>query len=112
MSITKAFESGETLRTYCREKGISIAEAMQQREEQISDLTRAQIREEMKRNLVVMRESVECGLKERQGSVSGFSGCRAHSEALASSRAFRPRAFSILVSSSSGVRPMSWETDV
>lgn len=74
MSITQAFLNGESLRSYCREHGISIAEAMQLREEEISDMTRSQIREEMHKNLVVMRESVQCGLSERQESVSGFSG--------------------------------------
>lgn len=74
MSVMQAFANGETLRTYCRENNISIAEAMQRREEQISDLSREEIREEMRKNLEVMRESVRSGLAERQESVSGFSG--------------------------------------
>jgi len=74
MLMTQAFVNGESLRTFCRENNISIAEAMQRREEQISDMSREEIREEMRKNLEVMRESVQVGLNERQESVSGFSG--------------------------------------
>ena len=74
MLMTQAFVNGESLRTFCRENNISIAEAMQRREEQISDMSREDIREEMRKNLEVMRESVQVGLNERQESVSGFSG--------------------------------------
>lgn len=72
--LMQAFETGETLRAYCLEKDIPIYEAMQRREERLSDMTREQVREEMHKNLVVMRESVHAGLNEKQKSVSGLSG--------------------------------------
>lgn len=71
---SSVFEKGETLRVYCNANGITIAEAMLQREEHISGMSRADIREEMRKNLVVMRESVERGLSEKIDSVSGLSG--------------------------------------
>ena len=42
--ITQAFSSGEELRRYCREQGITIAEAMQRREEHLSEMSREEIR--------------------------------------------------------------------
>ena len=72
--ITQAFSSGEELRRYCREQGITIAEAMQRREEHLSEMSREEIRAEMYKNLVVMRESVYKGLSEKVESVSGLSG--------------------------------------
>lgn len=63
--ITQAFSSGEELRRYCREQGITIAEAMQRREEHLSEMSREEIRAEMYKNLVVMRESVYKGLSEK-----------------------------------------------
>lgn len=71
---SSVFEKGETLRVYCNANGITIAEAMLQREEHISGMSRTDIREEMRKNLVVMRESVERGLSEKIDSVSGLSG--------------------------------------
>ena len=66
MSLSDAFENGESLRVYCRDNGISMAEAMQRREERLSAMGRAAIREKMYKNLVVMRESVLKGLSEKQ----------------------------------------------
>ena len=57
MPITQAFFNGESLRSYCQKHGISIAEAMQQREEQISDMTREQMRAEMQKNLEQQRHA-------------------------------------------------------
>lgn len=74
MLLTDAFENGESLRKYCLENKIPIFEAMQLREEKLSEMTREQIRDEMYRNLVVMRESVQRGLSEKVESVSGLSG--------------------------------------
>lgn len=71
---SSVFEKGETLRVYCNANGITIAEAMLQREEHISGMSRTDIRAEMRKNLVVMRESVERGLSEKIDSVSGLSG--------------------------------------
>ena len=68
------FENGESIRKFCLENRITIAEAMQRREEYLSEMTRAEIRAEMYKNLVVMRDSVRKGLSERVESVSGFSG--------------------------------------
>ena len=74
MTLKDAFESGEALRAYCQENHISIAEAMQRREVQTSGRGRAEIREEMYKNLVVMRESVYEGLTQKQQPVSGLTG--------------------------------------
>ena len=71
------FENGESIRKFCLENRITIAEAMQRREEYLSEMTRAEIRAEMYKNLVVMRDSVRKGLSERVESVSGFSGVTA-----------------------------------
>lgn len=72
--ISKAFETGESLRSYCFSHNIPIFEAMQLREEHISEMTREEIRREMRVNLEVMRESVRSGLSGKQESVSGLSG--------------------------------------
>lgn len=74
MPITQAFENGAALEAYCIEHKISIAEAVQLREEQIGAMSREEVRAEMYKNLVVMRESVRIGLTDRQESISGFSG--------------------------------------
>lgn len=71
---SSVFEKGDTLRQYCNEHDITIGEAMLEREEHISDMSRAEIREEMRKNLIVMREAVERGLSEKIDSVSGLSG--------------------------------------
>ena len=72
--LADVFENGESIRRYCLENQISIAEVMQRREEHLSDMSRAEIRAEMYKNLVVMRDSVRRGLSERMESVSGLSG--------------------------------------
>lgn len=74
MVLSDAFETGEMLRRYCLAERISISEAMQRREEHISESSREELRAEMYKNLVVMRESVRKGLSERMESVSGLSG--------------------------------------
>ncbi|MBQ1770467.1 MAG: L-serine ammonia-lyase, iron-sulfur-dependent, subunit alpha [Clostridia bacterium] len=78
MTLKDAFENGESLRAYCQENHVSIAEAMQRREVQTSERGRAEIREEMYKNLVVMRESVYEGLTRKQQPVSGLTGGDAH----------------------------------
>ena len=72
--LSKAFMSGETLRKYCLENGISIAEAMKRREEGLSEQSRAEIEKEMLKNLEVMRASMARGLSEKVESISGLSG--------------------------------------
>ena len=74
MLLTDAFENGESLRRYCLENDVPIYEAMIRREEKQSELPRAEILAEMKKNLDVMRASVERGLNEKVESVSGLSG--------------------------------------
>jgi len=68
------FHSGAELLAVCRENRVSIAEAMQQREEFLSELPRGRIRGEMKKNLAVMREGVALGLRGDVRSLSGLSG--------------------------------------
>ncbi len=68
------FRSGMELLLSCKEHGISIAEAMQRREEHRSELPRTQIRKEMKKNLTVMQEGVARGLRGDVRSLSGLSG--------------------------------------
>lgn len=68
------FTSGEEFRAYCQKEKISMYEAMQRREEKLSEQSREQIRAEMLKNLIVMREAVLKGLTERVESVSGLSG--------------------------------------
>ena len=72
--LADVFENGESIRKYCLQNQITIAEAMQRREEYLSERSREEIRAEMYKNLVVMRESVRKGLSERVESVSGLSG--------------------------------------
>jgi len=74
MLLSEAFVSGESLRRYCLENDVPIYEAMIRREEKQSELPRDQILAEMKKNLDVMRASVERGLNEKVESVSGLSG--------------------------------------
>lgn len=74
MLLSEAFANGESLRRYCQENDIPIYEAMIRREEKQSELPRAEILAEMKKNLDVMRASVERGLTEKVESVSGLSG--------------------------------------
>lgn len=74
MLLSEAFANGESLRRYCLENDIPIYEAMIRREEKQSDQPRAEILAEMKKNLDVMRASVERGLNEKVESVSGLSG--------------------------------------
>lgn len=74
MLLTDAFQNGEFLRRYCLENDIPIYEAMIRREEKQSELPREEILAEMKKNLNVMRDSVQKGLTEKVESVSGLSG--------------------------------------
>lgn len=74
--LADVFENGESIRKYCLQNQITIAEAMQRREEHLSERSREEIRAEMYKNLVVMRESVRKGLSERVESVSGLSAGR------------------------------------
>ena len=68
------FRSGAELLSVCKAQGISIAEAMQLREEHRSELGRSHIRKEMKKSLAVMQEGVARGLRGNVRSLSGLSG--------------------------------------
>ena len=68
------FESGEALAQFCQETGCTLADAMKRREMRISDRTLTEITEEMRKNLSVMRASVQRGLTEKVESVGGLSG--------------------------------------
>ncbi len=74
MTITEAFQSGESLRQYCNEHRIPIWEAMIEHEIHHSDRTREDIIAEMELNLQVMQESIRIGLAENNDSISGLSG--------------------------------------
>ena len=73
-AIEAAFFNGESLRKYCLTNDIPIWQAMLQREVRLSEKPQEAIWEEMRKNLVVMRASVERGLSEKMESVSGLSG--------------------------------------
>lgn len=74
ISLTDAFDTGESLRKYCQEQDVPIWEAMIQREVKHSEQSREAVLAEMQRNLQVMRESVNRGLSSKVESVSGLSG--------------------------------------
>ena len=62
MTLTDAFESGNSLCRYCDQEGILMSEAMIRREAAMGEMTREEIIAEMNRNLLVMRESIRRGL--------------------------------------------------
>ena len=57
----------------CRAAGITIAEAMQRREESVFETNRREIRAQMEENLSVMEESIRLGMDTKR-SQSGLSG--------------------------------------
>lgn len=67
------FQTGIELLALCEEHSIPISEAMILREMHNSELSREDVCAEMRRNLIVMRESVENGLRGKR-SISGLSG--------------------------------------
>lgn len=67
------FQTGIELLALCEERSIPISEAMILREMQNSELSREDVCAEMRRNLIVMRESIENGLRGKR-SLSGLSG--------------------------------------
>ena len=74
MTLSAAFENGESLRRFCQENDIPIYEAMMRREEKLSELPREALLAEMQKNLDTMRDSVSRGLNEKVESVSGLFG--------------------------------------
>ena len=74
MTVSEAFICGENLRVYCRQENIPIYEAAIRREQELSEKSRPELIYEMKKNLDVMKESVQKGLEEKNASVSGLTG--------------------------------------
>ena len=69
------FTTGKELLELCRAEGITIAEAMQRREESVFETNRREIRAQMEENLSVMEESIRLGMDTKR-SQSGLSGGR------------------------------------
>lgn len=67
------FTTGKELLELCRAEGITIAEAMQRREESVFETNRREIRAQMEENLSVMEESIRLGMDTKR-SQSGLSG--------------------------------------
>ena len=74
VSLTDAFVNGATLCKYCAQEQITLAEAMIRREIAMGEMTRDEIIEEMRKNLLVMREAIRRGLEDHVESVSHLSG--------------------------------------
>ncbi|MBR0081392.1 MAG: L-serine ammonia-lyase, iron-sulfur-dependent, subunit alpha [Clostridia bacterium] len=74
IALTDAFVNGETLCRFCAQEGILLSEAMIRREIAMGEMTRDEIWEEMRKNLLVMREAIRRGLEEHVESVSHLSG--------------------------------------
>jgi len=68
------FSTGAELLAVCEEEHISIAEAMERREESFGEMTREEMRKEMRENLKTMHASFKRGTEEEHESVSGLSG--------------------------------------
>jgi len=68
------FHNGEELLALCKEKELSIAEVMKEREIFLYGKEKEAIEAEMALNLQVMKESVHKGLYEPNDSISGYSG--------------------------------------
>lgn len=68
------FHNGAELLSICEEKEIPISEAMFLLEMRASELPGDTILDEMRKNLLVMREAVTRGLTESPKSISGLSG--------------------------------------
>lgn len=72
--ISYQFSTGAELLSLCEREKATIGEVMQLREESFGEMTREAMRNEMQRNLAVMRDAVRKGLEEEHESVSGLSG--------------------------------------
>ena len=68
------FTSAETLLEICTTECIPIYEVMIRREMYRTEMPREAIIEEMRKNLMIMRDSVDMGINEQQSSVSGLTG--------------------------------------
>ncbi|MBQ3552926.1 MAG: L-serine ammonia-lyase, iron-sulfur-dependent, subunit alpha [Clostridia bacterium] len=72
--MTYQFSTGEELILLCAEHNITMAEAMIRAEMQSSELSREDIVDEMRKNLYVMRESIDEGITSRQLTMTGQLG--------------------------------------
>ncbi|HPF53019.1 MAG TPA: L-serine ammonia-lyase, iron-sulfur-dependent, subunit alpha [Eubacteriales bacterium] len=72
--LRDTFDNGKNLVAFCRDKGITLGEAMLMREIEQSERDREDVLNEMYGNLEVMRDSVRRGLMEKVESVSKLSG--------------------------------------
>lgn len=74
ITLTDAFATGASLCAFCEQENIPMSEAMIRREVAMGEMTREEIIEEMRKNLLVMREAIRHGLEDRVESVSHLSG--------------------------------------
>jgi L-serine dehydratase len=72
------FASGEELLKLCQETDLKIYEVMLKREVELSKRSEEEIFEQMRASLMVMKKSIEEGLKEGVKSVSGLIGGEAY----------------------------------
>ncbi|MDR0840790.1 MAG: L-serine ammonia-lyase, iron-sulfur-dependent, subunit alpha [Christensenellaceae bacterium] len=72
--MSYVFNTGEALLALCENEQLPLHEVMLRRELELTDSSRAALREEMHKNLTVMRASIEEGLQAEYRSVSGLSG--------------------------------------
>ena len=68
------FKTIEDLITAAEKNDISLAQVVINREKELTEKTEAEIRDNMKNSLKVMRESIEKGLKDDIKSMSGLTG--------------------------------------
>lgn len=68
------FISGETLMAQCKAHDMRICEVMQARESQLFHQTQQVVREQMRQNLIVMREGAQRGIETIPISVGGLVG--------------------------------------
>ncbi len=69
-----SFFKGTELLALCRAEGVPISEVMLRRETALSDTPREKVLHELRETLATMRASVEQGLLEDKGSVTGLTG--------------------------------------
>ena len=74
IALNDAFINGATLCRFCEQEGILMSEAMLRREVARGEMTREEVWEEMRKNLLVMREAIRRGLEDHVVSVSKLSG--------------------------------------
>ncbi len=68
------FDTGSELLSLCEKERLSISEVMRRRELEFGETDTENLHDEMMKNLLTMRASVQKGLEEEHESVSGLSG--------------------------------------